>query len=741
MGIKGLTTFIAKNANEYLRTHQLHDTYLVIDGNNLACHLYTWHCKCNDCFGGDYDKFAHVVCKFFSLLQECNVIPLVVFDGGYEDKKLRTVYDRMRQRVNMGRSLNSVSEGSVTMYPLFIRELFKDLVLRLKVKAVKCDFEGDYEIACIARTLNCPVLSYDSDFYLFDIMYIPFSTMELQSHRNKEKIKYIPCKIYMIDRFLKSFGGLSPNNLPLLAVLLGNDYIKSSAFANFYNHIKLPKRNSRSDQQRKILAVVNWLQHETFESAVKKILGRMVVQRRKNMARRIKQVVKGYICKDSEMLKYLGIQAAAMSSKVEDITALVDEIADREDGVEEEGEEECVFSEDDEEEIESEDGMDGSDEIIWRDVVVPEWFLDNFRRCLYPSAFMDILFRNTYYFTPQLEDYSCASSHNISLKILAAMQKILRSESTTCLNYLGRNEHCNIQKYKLWLFKSKVPALNDIKSLDLLQRKSFLFQILNVDLKFSTILESLPSELHLYILSVKYWFENAKPQVLSYHLYALILCAIVLKYCDPKVGYHRSTKTFLSKYESKIKSLNVNLNASKLLNEITFDDALHCMKEVIDYFQLDFRMRTNMKLYDISILHIFAQFQSCLLHINYLNSLLNFPFEQVIISDFYDGTFIYNVCMNFSKRTCLESYLKIFLKSCPVVLNNLLEIVNKLDSILEVKVHANTISKRRRRRRNKKNKEEEAEQNSVSGEASTDADDFDDENNRFSVLFKNKCVI
>lgn len=54
MGVRGLTTFIAKNAERYLEPHELHDTSLVIDGDNLCSQLYKHVDKGLSAFGGQY---------------------------------------------------------------------------------------------------------------------------------------------------------------------------------------------------------------------------------------------------------------------------------------------------------------------------------------------------------------------------------------------------------------------------------------------------------------------------------------------------------------------------------------------------------------------------------------------------------------------------------------------------------------------------------------------------------------
>lgn len=54
MGIRGLSTFIHENP-DFLKPHKLHDSFVVVDGDNLLHYLYFTN-KINVICGGDYDK-------------------------------------------------------------------------------------------------------------------------------------------------------------------------------------------------------------------------------------------------------------------------------------------------------------------------------------------------------------------------------------------------------------------------------------------------------------------------------------------------------------------------------------------------------------------------------------------------------------------------------------------------------------------------------------------------------------
>ena len=83
--------------------------------------------------------------------------------------------------------------------------------------------EADAEVASLANAWNCPVLSNDSDFFIFDIKagYIPLSSLDWKSSRLSAKIFH--------RRNLASHLRIHPELLPLFASLVGNDYVSSDA--------------------------------------------------------------------------------------------------------------------------------------------------------------------------------------------------------------------------------------------------------------------------------------------------------------------------------------------------------------------------------------------------------------------------------------------------------------------------------------------------------------------------------
>jgi hypothetical protein len=144
MGVRGLTTFIAKNASKYLDPHELHDCNLVIDGDNLCSQLYKQIDFGKSAFGGNYDEYYRHVLEFFALLKKCNVTPYVLLDGGYEMKKMKTTRERLRARIGVIKYI--VPMESYLVLPLMMREVFVSALKTCQVKTYRCLFEADNEI-------------------------------------------------------------------------------------------------------------------------------------------------------------------------------------------------------------------------------------------------------------------------------------------------------------------------------------------------------------------------------------------------------------------------------------------------------------------------------------------------------------------------------------------------------------------------------------------------------------------
>lgn len=262
--------------------------------------------------------------------------------------------------------------------------------------------------AILARKLNCPVLSYDSDFYIFDGLYVPFVTITPKVYKktvstgstqveiiakgqrnakkkskkiviaNEESVEgtetynYLDCCLYQIENL--TGGKLDNEMLPLFAILLGNDFISRRWFNKFFSKVskrkstKKHKKKGMSPQQKKIFILMSWLQHESLRSAIRKILECVELNRRPLLWSQIRNAMRGYSMVRCKSFEYFGFVEEKFERDDEGILAFtLDEImAEEEEEVSEEEEE--AEEEENESDTEVIEENDEEEEIVFATV-------------------------------------------------------------------------------------------------------------------------------------------------------------------------------------------------------------------------------------------------------------------------------------------------------------------------------------------------------------------------------------
>ncbi|CAL8296423.1 unnamed protein product [Lota lota] len=224
MGVHGLTTYVEGN-KQFFQDVKFRDSVLIIDGCSLYFRLYFNH-SLDQQHGGDYDAFSTLLDQFFSALAACNIQPFVVLDGGMDpsDKKFSTLRARLQSKIKEADCLSHGRHGSVL--PFLTRDVFIQVLTQRGVPLVQCPAEADWEIACLAHQWNCPVLTNDSDFYIFDLPggYLPFRFFNWTNLNGRYPHHWISARRYTAHLLCRCFRGMNQQLLPLCAVLSGNDY-------------------------------------------------------------------------------------------------------------------------------------------------------------------------------------------------------------------------------------------------------------------------------------------------------------------------------------------------------------------------------------------------------------------------------------------------------------------------------------------------------------------------------------
>ncbi|XP_075991932.1 protein asteroid-like [Anticarsia gemmatalis] len=711
MGVRGLTTYINYNQDVFLQDFLLHDSCLVIDGHSLCAQLYRL-LNCFSAFGGDYDKFANYVRNFFKNLKKCNITPYVLFDGSHEGKKLKTAYSRLKSKIIGVSKLDPVTQDSMKIFPLLLRDVFKEAVADMNVPFTVCEFEADDEIAAMARHLNCPVLSYDSDFFIYNVLYIPFNTLDFKPKPvdvDGTRTMVMECKIFRMEHLVNIFGGLQEELLPLLATLLGNDYVQKRVFNKFFSQLKLPKSKKKAnDQQRCVHGLFKWLQNETLDSAIAKILGRLKKRQKNYVLFVIKRSIDGYNKRHCRSLVYFDIPEDEIP---ESDWQPPDDIDEQINSLAEDSNDNELSSENEEEEF-SEDEEDVEDEEDERFINgLPEWCANAIRLNYIPKPYINLYTHNLYFCSPQAEDYNDEDSFLCCLPILRYAFDLLTDYSNKHLLYVCREK----ASYKrLYVDREHATARTfslPFSDLTVEQLHFCFYHFLREKLPKldPTVIEVLPSNFQLFFIAVLWWVT--KCEVPLRHVHSLFMTYTMLEAIDEKTGTFRGNFQFNNKYSKKVEELKANpiptnYDADELFlnkNKVQYEDCLIAASVLLKHFELDDKIKKKPKTYDKHAMQSFAQFQHSLMQLNLLNTLCRNPYEPTKYSKSFNGTFAYNFSLKLENQMDPKNFIHQYLKGATTVLmfyDSLYSIYEKCVEKMDL-TNTTWTGKKKRRRKNK----------------------------------------
>jgi len=229
MGIPRLTSFVQKEFKGWRR--DVIQGELIIDGFSLCHTLFDeHHPNHNIVFGGDYVSFAKCIEKFFKTLMQHKIEPFVIFDG--------IDFDLKKRKTHESRRLLNVAKVTKLLYAQDVVESNEHIMSQLSghvmIQSVRsllgdshfyvADGDADVDVARLGISHKCPVLSTDSDFYVYPLThgYIPYSKFYWH---DVHKAGAIYGEVYCCELFAKQFGIADRRLLALLPAIVGNDTI------------------------------------------------------------------------------------------------------------------------------------------------------------------------------------------------------------------------------------------------------------------------------------------------------------------------------------------------------------------------------------------------------------------------------------------------------------------------------------------------------------------------------------
>lgn len=214
MGVIQLTTYVEEHHNVLFKQKvDVKGKCLMFDG---SCLYHELSRKVPAQCGGDYQMLYTVFHEYFKRLQQWHVAPYVVLDGGCNIPiKNNTICQRREKEIKAIRNLADKNDYSYLPKPVLTMEIFIEVMQDMKINFVIAKKEADLAVAALANKINCPVVSLDSDFFLTNV---------IQGVIKLNSVLYAPKTLLYKRSYLADHLQLSETMLPMLGVILGNDY-------------------------------------------------------------------------------------------------------------------------------------------------------------------------------------------------------------------------------------------------------------------------------------------------------------------------------------------------------------------------------------------------------------------------------------------------------------------------------------------------------------------------------------
>ena len=227
MGIPGLTSYVNNFSSVKLGKIVGSDLeQLVIDGNAFIFYIFRhYREQCPSLFGGQYSELRKAFEEFLSVLKRNNIRPYLVFDGvDFDEAKRKTKEVRKRGTVLDVESINMGVDCKNRLKPSLTTELLVETLRAHDVQFLFVDGDADKKVAQLANYLKCPLLSNDSDFYIYQVAggYIPLDTLEWEDGA-------ISAQVYYAKEFITRCKFSNPDLLLGIPLLIGNDFYSAHA--------------------------------------------------------------------------------------------------------------------------------------------------------------------------------------------------------------------------------------------------------------------------------------------------------------------------------------------------------------------------------------------------------------------------------------------------------------------------------------------------------------------------------
>lgn len=481
MGVRGLSTYLAQR-RDFFDSKELRDTEVIIDGNNLRFQLYKQCRGLNDCFGGDYDKYYNFVRQFFERLQRCQISAVIVMDGAFDkdNRKIPTVISRVTEHTKRAVACTPVNQSRNRVFPIFAQEVFIDALMDLDIEVHQSSFEADELIAQLAFFRSCPVMSNDSDFYIFDVDLILIDSLDLTV--NPDGDEFLACEVYNRAKMLEHYGLANKELLYLCAALIGNDYIPPWVFDKVFMNIKLVNKNSEmTERHRKIKSLFKYMSKEkSVENALNKLLSFMPEKERHSVKEKVLQSVNLYDISSHK--------PAIVSPEFSTING----------------------------------------------IPFPDWLSIDYHSAKIRNWILSIATTRKYFLPSLVEIKRLESAHRVSMPIHEMLCKLMMSlddlKECSPVQVYGRVKD-SIRIIEVIEADSTFPdKLDELRNRNKVEKQKYLMDVLECKIDMENDLKGLPDVLVLVLTVMKFW--TSKLHVSKSFVEAILFCQFILGSID-----------------------------------------------------------------------------------------------------------------------------------------------------------------------------------------------------------------
>lgn len=646
MGVTGLRSFIRDNPDIILKGHRISNTKVVVDAPNLVNRLFhqcTTKCR-HDLYGGDMTKFALCIREFLDLFRTASVSLIFVFDGaaepGHKSKtpeKLR----RAKERFRCSMKISKQGYGS-SQLPISATCVFRSIIVDAKCQVVQCIYEADSQAARIARDLKCPLLSSDSDFYLMDLPGGLFSYDDLnpepQLARNGSH--FIECDLYRIDKLVNLFPELDKACLPLLGILIGNDFVDDRKFNNFTEN--LPHKLLASQCDMKTRNLERTLGHKSFQ-----ILKVFYFLCGKSLDQAIQCICSAFGSDERNGLKKF-IRNNLELYQIPDIDNFDDEFFN----LYRDGYCRCFGDNYDSREQLEQDFAESMTK-------VKRWIKRATEGDVLTQLILQIITRSIIPIRSVADDQSLPSCRQSLYRFIEVAMSLVRSDLSDeepCIVYDRLDQGYNsIEIYPLSELPLYGPLIHTI----------FELPHLDINIRRQILLNSFRSCEEDYserVERAQKWFseleaeEHAKIQLLIEFIDKEFTGASLWNHFKKAVNM---SFLFYLGLRNKRQNLNQDLGKSKFLNILI---------ESINRLRLDWPQDARRgEMYNIRLVHQINQLQSSIVSFNLLNSLLGCTLSRIRLENWFNSPLIYNLTLKLRAR---QLYFETNFPPCIYVIPN-----------------------------------------------------------------------